>query len=130
MEITPSTFRASPLDAERWPVIFEQVCKKFETGDVIYLHYRMLCSEIHPGFGTAAHYIIPNVPARGSQAYVLSPEYIGTDVPLLLAVDACVWAGWSLDSSFQVGVFDPVVASIAKEMGIHRPRLKPASREA
>ena len=113
------------LATERWQVIFEQVCNKFETGEIIYLHYRMLCAEVHPGFGTAAPYILPNVPVGGSQPYALSPDFtLGSDLCLLLAVDSGVWAGWSLDSLFGVEIFDPVATSVAMEMGIHRLRLK------
>lgn len=96
-----------------WVQRVEQVCGKLKTGLVVYSAYRGLTSEMHPGPGSAIPYMLPSI---GSDRMAKEPVSFVARQALQLAIGACVWAGWSADTLFDVELFGPVVAKAAERL--------------
>ncbi len=116
----------TPAEGTSWVRKVEQVCDRLETGYRVYDHYRMLSSEMHPGFGSAALYFMAAFTQmkRDDSSFPVEPIQLGTDMVLFLAVGACVWAGWSIDSLFGIDYFQGVVSDIAVTMSLSPLRVK------
>lgn len=107
-----------PITADpdtRWMRKIEQVCDKFEIGQVVYAHYRLASSLLHPGFGSAA----PTLMTAMVSETLPAKEIVDISTSVLpLAVAACVWAGWAADKVFRVDYFGDVVGEIAERAEI------------
>lgn len=103
----------------RWATTFEQVCDRLQTGDRVYLHYRMLSDLVHAGFGSAGAFLLAGAAAGSVERPALLHEplvpYIRT--VLWLAVGACAWAGWSADRIFGTTHFKHTLDPTAREFG-------------
>jgi hypothetical protein len=106
-----------------WVSHFQQVCGRLRTGGLIYTHYRGLSTQSHPGFGTAAPYIVGGFPgvAKGAPiGLVHDPQVVDVQITLWLSVGASCWAGWSADQIFGVDHFGPVLSQFAPRLGFSR----------
>ncbi len=96
-----------------WVKDVSQVCHRLHSGDVVYAHYRMLSSEMHPGFGSAVPYMVDSF---RSGLLGKEPADITGNLALEIAVGACVWAGWATDELFGIEAFGPVVSTPASRL--------------
>ena len=80
----------------------------------------MLSSEVHPGFGSASLYFLAATARElaGDDELPKGPANFGVSDALLLAIDSCVWAGWSIDKLFAIEHFGPVIAPIADRLDL------------
>ena len=92
---------------------------RLQTGDRVYLHYRMLSDLVHAGFGSAGAFLLAGAAAGSVERPALLHEplvpYIRT--VLWLAVGACAWAGWSADRIFGTTHFKHTLDPTAREFG-------------
>jgi hypothetical protein len=101
LEVLPDI---TPNDGTGWVTVFEQVCKKLETGEDVYEYWRQLCAMIHPGFVSAGPFVVSSVdvdtwevPERLSREPMDSPDSRGI---LQMAIGGCAWAAWAAESLF------------------------------
>jgi hypothetical protein len=111
-------------DTEAWPQKIKQVCDRLDTGEVLYLYYRILSGWLHPGLSSALLPAVLDYPtADASTPPDLSPSQADnilipyTQYYLWLAIGACAWAGWAADRFFNTHHFEPLLAGFASELG-------------
>lgn len=98
-----------------WTTKFKQICKRLTTGDMVYQHYGIISSQVHPGFGSAGAAIWDFVFNSG----ILSPRAASPPLPtaMWLALGASAWAGWSYDKLFHVDTFTPLMDELVRPEG-------------
>lgn len=85
-----------------WTKKIEQICDRFATGDNVYLYYRALSSQVHPGFGTAST-VLDALAEEGTLAHPAWEARKPTG--LWIALGSAAWAGWSYDKMFHKNSF-------------------------
>ncbi len=103
-----------------WPEKIEQVCHRLNTGPVIYLEYRNLSAQLHPGISSAllpAIHDHPGVDDPGL-AHLDSSNAASLNIrhSFWLAIGACAWAGWAADQFFGTAHFGPLLAEFTDEL--------------
>ena len=104
-----------------WSGKIEQVCNQLNTGERLYLEYRILSEQLHPGISSVLLPAVLDHPrADGSTVADLDASeaasfYIRRS--LWLAIGACAWAAWAADRFFTTDHFEPLLAEFANELG-------------
>lgn len=115
-ELLPSVEKRK---ADEWVTIAKQVCDKLVTGDVVYLHYRLLSGLIHPGFETAVPYLLTRSLGVG-QRMKRDPKFMHKDLVKTMAIAGAVWAGYAADALFDGGNFSDTCDAAARRLTLRR----------
>ncbi len=98
--------------------VFEQVCNRLVTGDIVYLQFRLLSDLIHTGMGIAGPYVIAAAANPGPTGLNLrhSPEFLGARRAIWMAIGGCAWAGWSIDQLFGTDYFGALLETTVRDL--------------
>lgn len=114
-----------------WADKMEQICNRLNTGERVYLEYRMLSERIHPGISSV---LFPAIfddlkTATPNQTRFIEPNPANLSIrrSLKLALGACMWAGWAVDQLFTTDHFGSLFATFPDDLGFIPIIRKPES---
>jgi hypothetical protein len=102
-----------------WSDIVEQVCKRLDTGDVVYSRYRILSNMMHPGLASSEPFVY-SIKIDSSTNFRWTPIVNPANVIAFMAVASCVWAAWSVDHLLEQTYFGELLDPIAERLQLHR----------
>jgi hypothetical protein len=107
-------------DTKTWPQKIKQVCDRLDTGETLYLNYRILSERLHPRLYSALLPAVLDYPTADASTPP-DPDASEADNFLIqyylwLAIGACAWAGWAVDRFFNTHHFEPLLAGFASEL--------------
>lgn len=114
-----------------WADKMEQICNRLNTGERVYLEYRMLSERIHPGIYSV---VLPTVfddlktaTPKQDRFIESSPANMFIRHSLKLAIGACMWAGWAVDQLGATDRFGSLLATFPDDLGFIPLVRKPGS---
>lgn len=111
-----------PRRTQWWLAKVKQICDHLTCGEEVYIHYRALSAQVHPGFAATTP-VIQGLIRNGRRQEL--PIELGTvtPMPLWIAIGSAGWAGWSYDRLFDSDHFTDLLAERVHPLGFHPLRL-------
>lgn len=99
-----------------WSAKMEQVCRQLQSGDTVYIRYRLLSRMMHGGMSSAEPYLFQLI--NDDDQFNFIPSVNPSNEMSLMSVASCVWAGWAIDEILGEPIFSEVLEPIADQLNL------------